>query len=670
MYMNSLKEEINKLRDELHKHNYFYYVLDKPIISDYDFDMKLEKLIKLENKFPELFDINSPSQRVGGVITKNFKTVEHTFPMYSLDNSYSKDDLLTWIERLHKNLKTNQLDYLCELKFDGVSINLTYEEGNLIKAVTRGDGIQGDDVTENIKTIKTIPLKLNYNNKYPESFQIRGEIIIGKNDFKVLNSNRLKYGLDQYMNPRNTASGSLKLQDSSEVAKRPLKCFLYQIATNHHSYDSQNDYLFNARNWGFNISNTFKKCKNFDEIMEFVDYWESEKEKLDFEIDGIVIKVDSINYQKKLGFTSKYPRWAIAFKYKTEQISTQLKSVSYQVGRTGAITPVANLNPVLIGGTIVKRASLHNKDQIEKLDLFIDDHVIIEKGGEIIPKIVSVEINKRTNDQNKIKFIENCPSCFETLEKKESEAQHYCPNYNNCPPQIVGRIQHFVSRKAMNIDGLGNETIELLFKNGLIRNYFDLYKLKREDLIPLERMADKSVDNIFKGLEDSKKIDFDRVLFALGIRYVGSTVAKKIVRQFKSIEKLISSNKEELIQTDEIGERISDSLIEFFSIPQNIELINSLKAVGLQFESNKKETTLNNVLSNKSFVISGVFENISRDEIKRLIDVNGGKSLSSISSKTDYLIGGKNIGPGKKIKANELKIPIISEIEFMDLIKN
>jgi len=668
--MNSLKEEINKLRDELHKHNYFYYVLDKPIISDYDFDMKLEKLIKLENKFPELFDINSPSQRVGGVITKNFKTVEHTFPMYSLDNSYSKDDLLTWIERLHKNLKTNQLDYLCELKFDGVSINLTYEEGNLIKAVTRGDGIQGDDVTENIKTIKTIPLKLNYNNKYPESFQIRGEIIIGKNDFKVLNSNRLKYGLDQYMNPRNTASGSLKLQDSSEVAKRPLKCFLYQIATNHHMYDSQNDYLFNARNWGFNISNTFKKCKNFDEIMEFVDYWESEKEKLDFEIDGIVIKVDSINYQKKLGFTSKYPRWAIAFKYKTEQISTQLKSVSYQVGRTGAITPVANLNPVLIGGTIVKRASLHNKDQIEKLDLFIDDHVIIEKGGEIIPKIVSVEINKRTNDQNKIKFIENCPSCLETLEKKESEAQHYCPNYNNCPPQIVGRIQHFVSRKAMNIDGLGNETIELLFKNGLIKNYFDLYKLKREDLIPLERMADKSVDNIFKGLEDSKKIDFDRVLFALGIRYVGSTVAKKIVRQFKSIEKLISSNKEELIQTDEIGERISDSLIEFFSIPQNIELINSLKAVGLQFESNKIETTLNNVLSNKSFVISGVFENISRDEIKRLIDVNGGKSLSSISSKTDYLIGGKNIGPGKKIKANELKIPIISEIEFMDLIKN
>ncbi len=668
--MNSLKEEINKLRDELHKHNYFYYVLDKPIISDYDFDMKLEKLIKLENKFPELFDINSPSQRVGGVITKNFKTVEHTFPMYSLDNSYSKDDLLTWIERLHKNLKTNQLDYLCELKFDGVSINLTYEEGNLIKAVTRGDGIQGDDVTENIKTIKTIPLKLNYNSKYPESFQIRGEIIIGKNDFKVLNSNRLKYGLDQYMNPRNTASGSLKLQDSSEVAKRPLKCFLYQIATNHHMYDSQNDYLFNARNWGFNISNTFKKCKNFDEIMEFVDYWESEKEKLDFEIDGIVIKVDSINYQKKLGFTSKYPRWAIAFKYKTEQISTQLKSVSYQVGRTGAITPVANLNPVLIGGTIVKRASLHNKDQIEKLDLFIDDHVIIEKGGEIIPKIVSVEINKRTNDQNKIKFIENCPSCLETLEKKESEAQHYCPNYNNCPPQIVGRIQHFVSRKAMNIDGLGNETIELLFKNGLIRNYFDLYKLKREDLIPLERMADKSVDNIFKGLEDSKKIDFDRVLFALGIRYVGSTVAKKIVRQFKSIEKLISSNKEELIQTDEIGERISDSLIEFFSIPQNIELINSLKAVGLQFESNKIETTLNNVLSNKSFVISGVFENTSRDEIKRLIDVNGGKSLSSITSKTDYLIGGKNIGPSKKIKANELKIPIISEIEFMELIKN
>jgi len=667
--MKSAKDKIEELRDELHKHNYFYYIKDRPIISDYDFDIKLKELINLENQFPQYYDVNSPTQRVGGSIVKFFNSVKHQFPMYSLDNSYSKEDLILWTDRLYKNLNSKQINYLCELKFDGVSINLTYENGFLTKAVTRGDGVQGDDVTENIKTIKTIPLKLNGKN-YPKSFQIRGEIIIGKKDFKTLNKNRTKIGLDNYMNPRNTASGSLKLQDSTEVAKRPLKCFLYQIVSKENIGDSQNENLKYAYEWGFNISKTYKKCENINEIMDFINHWEIKKDELDFEIDGIVIKVNSIQQQEDLGFTSKYPRWAIAYKYKTEQISTKLLSVSYQVGRTGAITPVANLSPVLIGGTTVKRASLHNQDQIEKLDLHLNDKVIIEKGGEIIPKIVSVEISERETSQKKIEFIKNCPSCFEIIQKKESEAQHYCLNYYNCPPQIIGRIQHFVSRKAMDIDGIGNETIDLLFRSGLIRNYFDLYKLKRENLIQLERMAEKSVDNIFKGLEDSKKIGFDRVLFALGIRYVGQTVSKKIVQQFKSIDKLIQSSKEELVQVDEIGERISESLIEFFSIPENIELIENLKDVGLQFEQLEDSYDGNNSLANKSFVISGVFKKNSREEIKRLIETNGGKSLSSISSKTDYLIGGNNIGPKKMDKANELKIQIISEDEFLELINS
>ena len=665
--MKSVKDKIEKLRDELHKHNYFYYIKDRPIISDYDFDIKLKELINLENQFPQYYDVNSPTQRVGGSIVKFFNSVKHQFPMYSLDNSYSKEDLILWTDRLYKNLNSKQINYLCELKFDGVSINLTYENGFLTKAVTRGDGVQGDDVTENIKTIKTIPLKLNGKN-YPKSFQIRGEIIIGKKDFKTLNKNRTKIGLDNYMNPRNTASGSLKLQDSTEVAKRPLKCFLYQIVSKENIGDSQNENLKHAYEWGFNISKTYKKCENINEIMDFINHWEIKKDELDFEIDGIVIKVNSIQQQKDLGFTSKYPRWAIAYKYKTEQISTKLLSVSYQVGRTGAITPVANLSPVLIGGTTVKRASLHNQDQIEKLDLHLNDNVIIEKGGEIIPKIVSVEISKRETSQKKIEFIKNCPSCFGIIQKKESEAQHYCLNYYNCPPQIIGRIQHFVSRKAMDIDGIGNETIDLLFRSGLIRNYFDLYKLKRENLIQLERMAEKSIYNIFKGLEESKKIGFDRVLFALGIRYVGQTVSKKIVQQFKSIDKLIQSSKEELVQVDEIGERISESLIEFFSIPENIELIENLKDVGLQFEQLEDSSDGNNSLANKSFVISGVFKKNSREEIKKLIETNGGKSISSISSKTDYLIGGNNIGPKKMNKANELKIPIISEDEFLELI--
>ena len=664
--MNSIKKNIENLRNELHLHNYYYYVLDKPKISDYDFDMKLNDLINLEKQYPEFIDINSPTSRVGGAIIKNFDTVKHEFPMYSLENSYSKDDLEDWNNRLYKNLQDNDLQYLCELKFDGVSINLTYENGKLIKAVTRGDGVQGDDVTENIKTIKTIPLKLKGN--YPSKFQIRGEIIIEKDDFIKMNEKRLSEGLDPYMNPRNTASGSLKLQDSKEVAKRPLKCFLYQIVTSEQTFKTQNECLLNALDWGFNISNTYKLCSSLKDIMEYISYWDTNRANLNFEIDGIVIKVNKIDYQDELGFTSKYPRWSIAYKFKTEQISTKLLSVSYQVGRTGAITPVANLEPVLLGGTYVKRASLHNQDQINKFDLYINDIVIVEKGGEIIPKIVGVEIAKRDIKYEKIKFIENCPFCFKLLSKKESEAHHYCLNYNDCPPQITGRIQHFISRKAMDINGLGNETIDLLYSNGLILNYADLYDLKKEDLILLERMADKSVENIFVGLEDSKKIGFERVLFALGIRYVGQTVAKKIANKFKSIDNLMSSSLDELLLVDEIGDRISESIVDFFSIKENVNIIFRLKKIGLQFEIDKSNEKISDILSGYIFVISGVFNNYSRDELKRLIELNGGKLSSSISSKTNYLLGGSNIGPSKLLKIKKLEIPIISENDLIEMI--
>jgi len=498
--MNPEKEIIN-LRNEIHKHTHLYYVEDAPIISDYEFDILLKKLVDYENKFPNFFDPNSPTQRVGGKVSKNFQSIEHDFPMYSLDNSYSKEDLENFHNRVLKKIPNKDLNYLCELKFDGVSINLTYENGIFVRAVTRGDGIKGDDVTENVKTIKTIPLKLKGN--FPLKFQIRGEIFIGLNDFNKMNEERAQNGLEPYMNPRNTASGSLKLQDSALVAKRPLQCFLYQVISDNSK--TQSDNLNFAKSWGFKISNTYKLCNNINEVFQFINDWDKERNNLNFEIDGVVVKVNQINYQKILGFTSKYPRWAIAYKFKTMQAQTTLKSVSYQIGRTGAVTPVANLDPVLLGGTIVKRASLHNQDQINKLNLHINDRVIIEKGGEIIPKIVDVEVSKRNLNSEKIIFINNCPNCLSYLQKNESEAHHYCPNTFSCPPQITGRIQHFISRKAMDINGIGNETIELMFKNNLISNYADLYSLKKEDLLSLERMAEKSVENIFQGLINSKK---------------------------------------------------------------------------------------------------------------------------------------------------------------------
>ena len=666
--MSSIQQNIENLRDELHLHNYNYYVLDKPVISDFEFDMKLKDLINLENQYPEFNDNNSPSIRIGGSIIKNFNTIVHDFPMYSLDNSYSKDDLEQWNDRVFKNIGDENLKYLCELKFDGVSINLTYENGKLIKAVTRGDGVKGDDVTENIKTIKTIPLKLK--GSYPAKFQIRGEIIIEKHDFLKMNKKRVEKGLEPYMNPRNTASGSLKLQDSSETAKRPLKCFLYQIVSSEQNYKTQNDYLVEALDWGFNISKTYKLCNNLSQVMSYINYWDEERDNLNYEIDGIVVKVNDINYQKELGFTSKYPRWSIAYKYKTEQATTKLLSVSYQIGRTGAVTPVANLEPVLLGGTYVRRASLHNEDQINKFDLHINDFVYVEKGGEIIPKIVGVNLIRRDLKSKKIKFIENCPSCFKVLSRNESESHHYCLNFNNCPTQITGRVQHFISRKAMDINGLGNETIDLLYKGGLISNYADLYNLKKDDLILLDRMAEKSINNIFNGLEESKNIPFERVLFALGIRYVGQTVAKKLAKAFKSIDNIMSKKLEDLLLVDEIGERISHSIIEFFNNSENRFLVKRLKELGLQFEIKESNLPVNEILLGKSFVISGVFENHSRDELKKIIELNSGKVSSSISKKTNYLLGGNNIGPSKLVKVEKLEIPIISENDLIEILNS
>ena len=661
--MNPEKEIIN-LRNEIHKHTHLYYVEDAPIISDYEFDILLKKLVDFENKFPNFFDPNSPTQRVGGKVSKNFQSIEHDFPMYSLDNSYSKEDLENFHNRVLKKIANKDLKYLCELKFDGVSINLTYENGIFVRAVTRGDGIKGDDVTENVKTIKTIPLKLKGN--FPLKFQIRGEIFIGLNDFKKMNRERAQNGLEPYMNPRNTASGSLKLQDSALVAKRPLQCFLYQVIND--DSKTQSDNLNFAKNWGFNISNTYKLCNNINEVFQFINNWDKERNNLNFEIDGVVVKVNQINYQKILGFTSKYPRWAIAYKFKTMQTQTTLKSVSYQIGRTGAVTPVANLDPVLLGGTIVKRASLHNQDQINKLNLHLNDRVIIEKGGEIIPKIVDVEISKRNLNSEKIIFINNCPNCLSYLQKNESEAHHYCPNTFSCPPQITGRIQHFISRKAMDINGIGNETIELMFKNNLISNYADLYSLKKEDLLSLERMAEKSVENIFQGLINSKKIPFERVLFALGIRYVGQTVSKNLANQYKSIDNLISKTYDELIMVDEIGERIAKSVVDFFNDSKNILNIEKLKNVGLQFETNTVVLD-SKIFDNKTFVVSGVFDNYSRNELKKTIELNGGKNLSSISSKTSYLLAGDKMGPSKLKKAQDLGIQIISELDFITMLK-
>lgn len=658
------QQEILALREELSEHNYRYYVLDEPSISDFEFDQKLKRLQQLENQYPEYFDENSPTQRVGGGITKNFETVVHENRMYSLENSYSKEELLEWEKRVQKNLGNVPLQFVCELKYDGASISLTYENGQLKRAVTRGDGFQGDDVTNNVKTIRSVPLKLK--GDYPPKFHIRGEIILPFSGFQKMNEELIARGETPYSNPRNTASGSLKLQDSSAVAQRPLACFLYNIVGADEHFKTQFNALQSARAYGFKVPEQSKLLNNMDEVFDYIDYWNTARHDLPYETDGVVIKVNDLYQQEELGYTAKSPRWAIAYKFKAEQAVTTLNSIDYQVGRTGAITPVANLEPVELAGTIVKRASLHNADQIEKLDVRVGDHVMVEKGGEIIPKIVGVDTENRPGDSQPVIYIQTCPECGTSLVRAEGEAQHYCPNFYGCPPQIIGRIEHFISRKAMDIEGLGGETVTLLYKNGLVNDYADLYELRKEQILPLERMAEKSADNLINGIEQSKNIPFERVLFALGIRYVGEIVAKKIAQHFKNIEALIMADYDTLIQVDEIGGKIALSILAFFANDNNLELIQRLKSHGLQFEMEEKESTqVSDKFAGMIMVVSGKFEHFSRDEIKRRIEDYGGKNGSSITGKTSVVVAGADMGPAKLEKANKLGIPIWSEEEFI-----
>jgi len=664
-----VKKTIQDLREELNQHNHNYYVLDTPTISDFEFDQKLKQLQELENQHPELFDENSPTQRVGGTITKNFNTVVHDYRMYSLDNSYSKEDLIDWETRIQKVLGNVPLQYTCELKYDGASISITYENGTLKRAVTRGDGFQGDDVTNNIKTIKSIPLQLK--GTYPSRFDIRGEIILPFEGFEKMNQELIEIGETPYSNPRNTASGSLKLLDSSEVAKRPLECLLYFIVGNNLTITTQFEGLEAARNWGFKVPKQAKLAHSIEEVFDFINYWDTHRHDLPYETDGVVIKVNSFQHQDELGYTAKSPRWAMAYKFKAEQVATKLISISYQVGRTGSITPVANLQPVQLAGTIVKRASLHNADQIEKLDIRIGDTVFVEKGGEIIPKIIGVDFSKRSSVSQPTQYISNCPECNTELIRTEGEANHYCPNFYDCPPQIIGRIQHYISRKAMDIEGLGGETVALLFNNGLLKDYADLYELTVEQILPLERMAQKSAENLINGVQKSKEVPFERVLYAIGIRYVGETVAKKLAKHYKTIDAIQNASLLDLILVDEIGEKIAQSVIEFFENQENIKIIERLKQFGVQLELVEKfNPNATNKLSGKTFVVSGVFEKFSRDDLKKAIEDNGGKVGSSISAKTDYVVAGENMGPAKLEKANQLKIPIISELDFLNMLSN
>ena len=664
----TVQQKIESLRDELNQHNYNYYVLDNATISDFDFDKKLKELEKLEIENPQFFDANSPTQRVGGEIIKNFDTVVHKNRMYSLDNSYSKDDLLDWEKRIQKMLGTDEIEYTCELKYDGASINLTFENRKFVKAVTRGDGFQGDEVTANIRTIKSIPLVIN--SDFVDDFEMRGEIILPLDGFNKMNEERIANEEEAYKNPRNTASGSLKLQDSAEVAKRPLDCLLYQVVTSERKYKTHFESLESARKVGFKVPKTIALVKTIDSVFDFVNHWDSQRHNLPYETDGIVIKVNNLQQQEELGYTAKAPRWAIAYKFKAAQVATVLNEITYQVGRTGAITPVANLEPVQLAGTVVKRASLHNADQIEKLDIRINDTVFVEKGGEIIPKIIAVDFTKRPENSVVTKYATNCPECNSELIRTEGDAKHYCPNEFGCAPQITGRIKHFISRKAMDIDGLGGETVDLLRKEGLIQNYADLYDLKVEQIIPLERMAEKSAKNMIAGIQKSKEIPFEKVLFALGIRFVGETVAKKLAKHFKSLDNLLAADLETLILVDEIGERIAQSIIDFSNDLGNILLINRLKSQGVQLEvSAEILENQTDKLAGKVFVVSGVFHQMSRNELKKTIEDNGGKVSSSISKKTSFIVAGDNMGPSKLAKAESLEIPIISEQDFIDLIR-
>ena len=661
----NVENKILELRNSLHRHNHLYYMLDNPEISDYEYDQMLKNLEELEKAHPEFQDSNSPTQRVGSSLNNDFISVQHNYPMYSLENSYTHDELIKWKDRLVKILNTDKISFSCELKLDGVSISLSYQNGNLVRGLTRGDGQKGDDVTKNVKTINTIPLKTL--KKIDYDFDIRGEVVIEKTDFEQLNKLRLKNGEEPYMNPRNTASGSIKLVSSKEVRKRPLKCYFFQIISEESPFKSQSESLSLAKELGFNVSNTHKYCKNIDEVFDYINFWDKERKNLNFEIDGIVIKVNNLKMQTELGFTSKFPRWAIAFKFQTEQVSTKLIDITYQVGRTGAITPVANLSPTLLNGTIVKRASLHNEEQIEKLDLYYDDKVFVEKGGEIIPKIVSVDKKSRDISQKKVKFIQECPYCKSKLKKSNDEAQHYCLNSSTCYPQIVGRFKHFISRKAMDIDGFGSETIERLLDKNIIKNFDDIYKIELSQLVDLDRMAQKSAENLINAINDSKKQPFNKVLFSLGIRYVGETVSKKLANHFKSIDELIDANYDDILKVDEIGEKIAMSLKEYFGMSSNIRLIERLKNHKLNFYQNENDKS-GNSLKNLSFVVTGTFENISRDKLKDIIINNGGKVTSAVSSKSQ-IIAGNSPGPSKMAKADKLGLKPLNFEEFISLYK-
>lgn len=660
-------ERIDQLREELHAHNYNYYVLNAPVISDQEFDRLMRELQELEAKHPEHFDANSPTMRVGSDINKNFVQVEHRYPMLSLGNTYSEAEVTEFYERVRKSLNED-FEICCEMKFDGTSISLTYEDGKLVRAVTRGDGTKGDDVTDNVKTIRSVPLVL-HGEGYPKSFEIRGEILMPWVVFEELNRERELREEPLFANPRNAASGTLKSQNSSVVANRKLDAYLYYLLGDNLPFDGHYENLQAAEKWGFKISHIMRKVRSLDEIFAFINYWDIERKNLPVATDGIVLKVNSLRQQRNLGYTAKSPRWAIAYKFQAEQALTKLLKVTYQVGRTGAVTPVANLEPVQLSGTVVKRASLHNADIIASLDLHIGDMVYVEKGGEIIPKITGVDIASRPADSEKVEFITHCPECGSRLIRYEDEAAYYCTNETNCPPQIKGKIEHFISRRAMNIEGLGPETVDQFYQEGMIHDVADLYALKAGEISRLERLGEKSAENIVKGIEASKQVPYERVLFALGIRFVGETVAKKVARAFRSIDALEAATLDDLIHVDEIGEKIAQSIILYFENEQNRRLVERLRQAGLRMEAAEEDLSGHtDILQGKSVVVSGVFARHSRDEYKALIEKHGGKNVGSISKKTSFILAGENMGPSKQEKASQLGIPIVSEEEFLSMI--
>lgn len=661
-------ERIDQLRKELHAHNHNYYILNAPTISDQEFDRLMRELQDLEAKHPEHYDENSPSVRVGSDLNKDFRQVEHKYPMLSLGNTYSEAEVTEFYERVKKSLNED-FEICCELKFDGTSISLTYEDGKLVQGVTRGDGVRGDDVTDNVKTIRSIPLVLQ-GSGYPKSFEIRGEILMPWKVFEDLNRERELREEPLFANPRNAASGTLKLQNSAVVASRKLDAYLYYLLGEDLPHDGHYENLQEAARWGFKISNSMRKVHTLQEIFDFISYWDTERKNLPVATDGIVLKVNSLRQQRSLGYTAKSPRWAIAYKFQAERALTRLEKVTYQVGRTGAVTPVANLAPVQLAGTVVKRASLHNADIIASLDLHIGDMVYVEKGGEIIPKITGVDLASRPQNSEKVTFITHCPECGCKLVRYEDEAAHYCTNESTCPPQIKGRIEHFISRRAMNIEGLGPETVDQFYQEGMIRDAADLYTLQAADICRLDRMGEKSAENIIKGVEKSKQVPYERVLFALGIRFVGETVAKKVARAFPSIDRLEAATLDDLIQVDEIGEKIAQSIIRFFSDEKNCILVNRLREAGLQMEAAAEDVSgRTDRLQGKSVVISGVFAHHSRDEYKAMIERHGGKNVGSISKKTSFILAGENMGPSKLEKAKNLGIPVMNEDDFLALVE-